>query len=259
MDAASGGCVESSTSHTLTSALTPPRTSMARRVETLAKIELFRSLNPAGIQRLDTQCSWRRASSKDWIIDYEDQSNDVFFVVSGKVRVKLQAPSGREVILREIKEGEFFGELAAIDKLPRSSGVIALTDVTIARMPALVFRDAVHAHADVCDQLLALLARQIRTLANRVNEFTNLDAKHRIYAEILRLSRPVNGSPKQAVVSPPPAHAEIAARVSIRREAVARELKSLERSGLLERRRGALIIIDVTKLRKAIEDASDMD
>jgi len=61
------------------------------------------------------------------------------------------------------------------------------------------------------------------------------------------------------VVSPPPAHAEIAARVSIRREAVARELKSLERSGLLERRRGALVLTDVNKLRKAIDDASGMD
>ena len=259
MDTASGERVESSTRHMLGSTLTPPKVSMARRVETLAKIALFRSLKPAEIQRLDTRCSWRRASSKDWIIDYQDQGNDVFFVVSGKVHVKLQAPSGREVILREIKEGEFFGELAAIDKLPRSSGIVALTEVTIARMPALVFRDAVHTHPDVCDKLLALLACQIRTLANRVNEFTNLDAKYRIYAEILRLSRPVTGNPKQAVVSPPPAHTEIAARVSIRREAVARELKSLERSGLLERRRGALVLTDVNKLRKAIDDASDMD
>ena len=96
MDAAYDGRVESSTCPT-------HRANMARRVETLAKIGLFRSLKPVEIQRLDTQCSWRRASSKDWIIDYQDQGNDVFFVVSGKVHVKLQAPSGREVILREIK------------------------------------------------------------------------------------------------------------------------------------------------------------
>ena len=146
MDTASGDSVENSARHMLGSALTPPRLNMARRVETLAKIALFCSLKPVEVQRLDTQCSWRRASAKDWIIDYQDQGNDVFFVVSGRVHVKLQAPSGREVILREIKEGEFFGELAAIDKLPRSSGIVALTEVTIARMPALVFRDAVHTH-----------------------------------------------------------------------------------------------------------------
>jgi CRP/FNR family cyclic AMP-dependent transcriptional regulator len=129
----------------------------------------------------------------------------------------------------------------------------------MARMRASVFRAAVHAHPDVCDQLLALLAGQIRTLANRVNEFTVLDARHRIYAELLRLSRPETGKPKQAVVSPPPVHAEIAARVSVRREAVARELKALERAGLIERRRGALALTDTGRLRQMIEQAFELN
>src|SRR5215470_3905976 len=125
-------------------------------------------------------------------------------------------------------------------------------------MPSSVFRTAVHSYPDVCDQLLALLASQIRMLANRVNEFTTLDARHRIYAELLRLSRSeTGGRPGQAVVSPPPAHAEIAARVSIRREAVTRELKSLERAGLIERRRGALVLTDTLRLRQLIEQASE--
>ena len=178
--------------------------------------------------------------------------------MSGTVRVKLQSVSGREVLLREINAGEFFGELAAIDNKPRSAGIVAVTAVTVARMPASVFRTAVHAHPDLCDQLLALLAGQIRNLANRVNEFTMLDSRHRIYAELLRLSRPEVGKPKRAVVSPPPVHAEIAARVSIRRETVARELKALERVGLVERRRGALVLTDTDELRRLVEQACEL-
>jgi len=232
---------------------------MSRKTETLAKIDLFRSLDEPAIEMLDTQCSWRRATRNQWIVDYQDTANDVFFIVSGTVRVKLQAVSGREVLLREINAGEFFGELAAIDGQPRSSGIVAVTDVTVARMPASVFRTTVHAHPAVCDQLLALLAGQVRILANRVNEFTTLDARHRIYAELLRLSRPEAGKSHQAVVSPPPVHAEIAARVSSRREAVARELKALERSGLIERRRGALVLTDTERLRQLIAQASETD
>jgi CRP/FNR family transcriptional regulator, cyclic AMP receptor protein len=230
---------------------------MSRKTETLAKIGLFRALDEPAIEQLDTQCSWRRASRNQWIVDYQDTSNDVFFVVSGTVRVKLQSIAGREVLLREINAGEFFGELAAIDGQPRSSGILAVTDVTVARMSAAVFRKTVHAHADICDQLLALLAGQIRILANRVNEFTTLDARHRIYAELLRLSRPEPGKARQALVSPPPVHAEIAARVSIRREAVARELKALERAGLIARRRGALVLTDTARLRELIEQATE--
>jgi CRP/FNR family cyclic AMP-dependent transcriptional regulator len=229
---------------------------MNRRTETLARIGLFQALDAKAIGDLDTQCSWRRVATGQWLIDYQDASSDVFFVVSGSVRVVIQS-AGREVLLRQINAGEFFGELAAIDGQPRSSGIIATTDVIIARMPASVFRAAVHAHPTVCDRLLEVLAVQIRTLANRVNEFSTLDVRYRIYAELLRLSRAEPGHPGHAIISPPPAHAEIAARVSTRRETVARELKALERNGLVVRRRGALALSDVRHLTRLVEEAID--
>jgi CRP/FNR family cyclic AMP-dependent transcriptional regulator len=230
---------------------------MVRQTETLAKIPLFRSLSADSIEKLDTRCSWRRVPGGQWLIDYQDASSNVFFVVSGAVRVVIQS-AGREVLLRQINAGEFFGELAAIDNVPRSTGIVAVIDVTIACMSAAVFRDLVHAHPDVCDQLLALLASQIRMLANRVNEFTTLDVRHRIYAELLRLSRPDPGNKSCAIISPPPVHSEIAARVSTRREAVARELKALERGRLIERRRGAIVLTDVDRLRRLINEAIDL-
>lgn len=225
------------------------------RAESLARIPLFRTLSAMAVAKLDRQCAWKRAAAGQWLLDYQDASDDVFFVVAGAVRVIIQS-GGRDVLLREIKAGEFFGELAAIDHQPRSSGIIAVLDVTIGRMPASVFRAAVHEHPDVCDQLLALLAGQIRMLANRVHEFATLDVPHRIAAELLRLSRP-DKEPGRAIVSPPPIHAEIAARVSTRREAVARQLNALERAGLIERRRGAIVLTDVDRLRRQVDEAAD--
>jgi CRP/FNR family transcriptional regulator, cyclic AMP receptor protein len=232
---------------------------MRQKIETLAAVALFRSLDANKIQLLNTQCSWRQVPQNQWIIDHEDTSNDVIFVVSGVAHVKLQSISGREVMLREIKAGEFFGELAAIDNQPRSAGIVAVTNVTIARMSASVFRATIHAHPAVCDQLLARLSAEIRKLANRINEFTTLDARFRLYAELLRLARPAVGGRKDAVISPPPVHAEIAARISSRREAVARELKALERSGLVQRRQGSLVLTDPDRLRDMIDRAVEPD
>ena len=96
----------------------------------MANVPLFRSLAADAIAALDTQCSWRRAPGGQWIIDYQDANRDVFFVVTGAVRVVIQS-AGREVLLRQINAGEFFGELAAIDNAPRSSGIVAMTDVTV--------------------------------------------------------------------------------------------------------------------------------
>jgi CRP/FNR family transcriptional regulator, cyclic AMP receptor protein len=122
-------------------------------------------------------------------------------------------------------------------------------------MPASLFREIVSKYLDVSEKLLQLLVARIRALTQRINEFSSMQVKHRIYAELLRRSRTDPADHRQAIVSPPPVHSEIASRVSTRREMVARELKALERAGLLTRRRGALVITSVTELVQRIESA----
>src|SRR4029079_12996562 len=96
--------------------------------ETLADVPMFRLLEPAAVKALDARCDWRRVAAKEWVIDYQDDGIDVFFIVAGSVRVLIYAKSGREVILADLDAGGFFGEMAPIDGHPRSASVLALTD-----------------------------------------------------------------------------------------------------------------------------------
>ena len=227
---------------------------MARQSETLARFALFRSLDKDVIQRLDSQCIWRRVRAGETLIAYEDDSVDLFFAAYGRLRVTIQPVTGTEIILRDLCEGEFFGELAAIDGRPRSASVVAMTNSVVARMTPTVLREAVHGHPDVCDQLLALLASQVRMLAQRLMELSSLDVRHRIYSELLRLAN-TEASGGETKISPPPKHGEIAARISARREGVNRELRSLEKEGLIERRRGAIVLLNPSELHARIERA----
>ena len=61
------------------------------------------------------------------------------------------------------------------------------------------------------------------------------------------------GTEHGAVISPPPRQIDIAARIGTRREPVAREMKALERAGLLKRNRGALEIADTERLQGLLE------
>jgi CRP/FNR family cyclic AMP-dependent transcriptional regulator len=226
------------------------------QAETLAHQPLFAGLAAADIASLDAKCRWRRIEGGQWLLDVGQGGTDVFFVLQGRLRVMLPS-AGREVILRDLAEGDVFGELAAIDGGPRSAGIVALTSAVVGRMQASHFLAAVHQHPSVCDRVLRRLASEIRKLANQVDEFSNLTVGRRLRAELLRMAKPRGQDERIWIISPPPTHAELAARIATHREGVTRELKALERAGLVERRRGALALLDLDALRRAIKDADD--
>ena len=225
---------------------------MARGSESLGRTPLFASLDEEDVRTLDSRCVWRKVNAGEWVIDDHSDGTDVFFVLHGHARVIL-GTLGREIILRDIHDGEYFGELSAIDGRPRSAGILAVTDTVVARMSAAEFRETIHRYPKVCDKVLATLAAAIRTLNNRTNEQANFDVRERLCAELLRLSRPT--AEGRIVVSPPPTHAELAARISTHREAVTKILNALEREGAIARTRGAIALTNPEHLRRIIAEA----
>ncbi len=225
---------------------------MIRESETLGRMPLFASLDADEIRSLDTRCIWRKVGAGEWVIDYQSEGTDVFFVHSGHARVVI-VTSGREIILRDIHPGEYFGEYSAIDGLPRSAAIRAIADTVVARMTAPVFWEAIHRHPDVREKVLKTLVTGIRALNDRTNERANLDARHRLYSELLRLSRTTTDG--RVIVSPPPTHAELAARISTHREAVTKFLNALKRSGAIARTQGAIVLTDPDLLRRIVAEA----
>src|SRR3712207_9596471 len=92
----------------------------------LAGIALFKD---AGIDLtpFEARSRWRRFEPDEILVDFDDLSTDVYFLLSGEVRIMIRTPSGKEVIFGEMRGGQFFGELSALDGVKRSANVTALT------------------------------------------------------------------------------------------------------------------------------------
>lgn len=229
---------------------------MERVKQTLGGIELLQTLSPGDIEALGRRCTWRRYHADQQIVGHADETNDVFFIVEGQVRVIVYSVSGKAVNYRDLGRGQTFGELSAIDGQPRSANVVALTESLIATMPAATFWEVLGNHPAVAAATLRRLTHLVRSLSDRIFEFSTLAVKNRIHAELLRLARERSSGDHTAVLSPAPTHAEIAARISTHREAVTRELNELSRAGLIERRQGSLIIRDVGRLARMVSEVT---
>lgn len=222
---------------------------------TLAGTDLLKDVPEDRIAALNERCRWRHFEPDDVILNLDDKTTDVHFIIRGEVRVTVFSQTGRTVIMRDFKAGDQFGEYAAIDGEPRSASIVALTRTVVAQMAAGTFQDLLAEFPGTALQVMRSMAGAIRTLNERVVEFSTLGVRNRIHAELLRLARAgriVDGAGR---ISPPPTHAEIAARISTHREAVTRELKQLERQELLERTRGAIVIKNLAEFERMVEDA----
>jgi len=228
-------------------------------MQSLARVAFFADITGVDFDRLSRRCSWKNYDEGEVVVDYEDLSTDVYFILSGEVRVLIRTAAGKEIILGEMRTGQFFGELAAIDGVKRSANVTALNRTALCIMPAPVFMEIVLSASAACERVLRLLTGRVRELNSRLAEHSIFDLKHRLYSELLRLSQPRAGHAGQRVISPPPFHHVLAARIGCRREQITRELSTLTTEKLIEKNRGALVILKPAVLEHRLSEAMRED
>jgi CRP/FNR family transcriptional regulator, cyclic AMP receptor protein len=221
----------------------------------LAAISAFKALDARCLDTIAPQFATRTFKRNQTVIAHNDTSTDVYFVLEGLLRATMFSPAGREISYQDLQAGDMFGELAAIDQLPRSTHVIALKDTRLAIISRHGFMQLMEQHPAIAQATLQKMATLVRFLCDRVYEFGALDVNHRIRAELVRLAVVCESQtgqppeqPQRAIIPNMPTHQEIANRLATHREAVSRELRCLEKSGLIEKQKSALIINDYQKL-----------
>lgn len=222
--------------------------------DTLNEILLLSELSDDEVEVIEKNCRWKTYGSGEQIIDQHSDSRDIFFVAAGRVRVVNYSLSGREITFDDLEPGSHFGELAAIDGLPRSASVMALDDVRIASLPADQFSAIVLEHPAIALKLMKHLAHLVRTSTSRIMELSTLGANNRIHADLLRMARKITEDDMTATISPIPVHSDVASRVSTTRETVARVMNDLARKGIVERQKNALVVKDLERLEDMVED-----
>lgn len=218
----------------------------------LKRVRLLESMPAPALEQLALQCRWRRFRAEQRIISREAQDQDVYLIISGRVRVTSFSASGRQVTYRDIQAGDWFGDFAAIDGLSRSTDIITLDDTLVAVMAPELFRRLLHEYPNACDQVLLRLVTSVRNLTERIFDLSTLGVQNRLHAELLRLAREAGVSNNRARIDPAPKHAEISSQISTYREQVTRELSALVKQGLLERSGRALVIRDVAQLEQIV-------
>ncbi len=224
----------------------------------LSTIKAFQALDKTSLEDIAQHCVMRNFAAGETIISYQELSTTVFFLVSGSVKATMFTPQGREISYQELQPGEMFGELAALDHMPRSTSVIAIGDVSLISVGGEAFMQILSSYPGIAQQTLKKMAGVIRFLCDRVYNYGALDVNNRIRQELCRLAADYgeveDGQPEAIVISSMPKQQELANRLATHREAVSRELRSLEKAGIIEKRKGQIVIYDLKRLEQLVNN-----
>jgi CRP-like cAMP-binding protein len=130
--------------------------------ELLRQVPLFSSLDDSDLESLADEFNERRFVAGDKIA-LEGEGGLMFFVVeSGEATVAVHGePVGK------LGPGASFGEVALIDRRPRTATVTAASDLRTFALPVFVFRPFVEARPQVAWKLLEAMADRLEAAESR--------------------------------------------------------------------------------------------
>ena len=221
--------------------------------EFLAKVPVFGALDESARSELARYLKPAKYKKEAVVLSREEPGSALFLLAKGKVKVVLYGPSGREVILSMLKDGDFFGEMSLLDGQPRSASVVAVADSEVLMLDRNDFVRFIETKPSVVLSILGEMSRRLREADQKIGSLALLDVYGRVARALLDLARK-EGEKTDAgvVVKERPTHQQLAGMVGTSRETVSRVMSELQKQGYLRTQGKRLILTQGEALEESL-------
>ena len=215
-------------------------------LDILRRSPLFATLDDAAFKLL-TDDIQEIDLSRNAVLFYEgDQGDQLFAVLSGKVKLGRTAADGRENMVALMGPGDVFGEMALFDPSPRSTNAVAVSETRLAAIKHESFKRAQRQDPSISDQVTKTLARRLRH-----SNLVFSDVPGRLAKALLdladRFGRPATDG---ILVAHELTQEELAQLVGASRETVNKALAEFVSRGWIRLEARAVVILDLPRLRQ---------
>lgn len=222
---------------------TIPKEQMLKK---LASLPMFSDLSTEGLETMATIVTYQAYPKGSTIVSQNDMGTSMFLLVSGRVKVALASPQGKELVLNYLNAPAHFGEMALVEALPRTADVLAVTDVEAFSLDGKDLSTAIRQQPRLAVSLIATLSRRLRHTIGRLEDMAFHDASHRIIRVLMNLATVGLDSRGSAVIEGM-THYDIATLAGTSRETTSRVISNLAKEGTITAE-GRRITVDLDAL-----------
>ena len=204
----------------------------------LKRMPFFADLSEASLQTLARASKFTHVEKEQFIFLQADPSEKVYLVRSGLISIVLESPDGREMVINEMRPGDFFGEVGVLTRQPRSTSAIARTDSELLVLPRQAFLGIIDGEPVLARRMLEMTANRLRGSSERESALAFLDAQARLARLLLQLEKQ---QPDKGYITI--SQEELAQRTGQTRQTVAKALGRWRRAGWLITGRGRIMLL----------------
>ncbi len=198
-------------------------------INLLKLVPLFSSLKDEELDTILNHSSKVNYPKNKIIFLEEEEGNELYMILKGRVKVVRISESGEEITLAVLQKGDFFGEMSLLDGKPRSATVVSDEDSILILFNTNNFEKVIEKYPRIALKLLKELTSRLRKADDLIGNLAFLNVSGRIAGILLQLAEEHGQKTKEGViVISRPTHQAIANMVGSSRETVTRVLKRFE-------------------------------
>jgi len=232
----------------------PPQSQRPKGGPTLTKrdylltMDVFRDLPPEQITMIEHATVMRTISKGQVIYSQEDRAEALFLLKRGRVSIYRLTPSGKRLELATIGPKAFFGEMPQLGESLRHAFAEAAEESLLCVMSRADVERLICEQPQVALRMIEVLGRRLAASEARLEELAYRSAPARVAAVLLRLTEGRTGT--EVAVT----HQEIGDIIGALRETVTKILDEFQADGLVELRRGHVLLLNAERLRCRLEE-----
>jgi len=216
----------------------------------LKKIPLFASLGQADQEHLATLVRRKTIRKGELLFRQGDEGTALYLILQGRIKISVSRRTDT-VTLAILGQGEFLGEMALLDDLPRSADAMALEDSQLYALNRKDFLSFLKNNENAVHAVLASLSSRLRKTDNLLAEMCFLNLSARLVNKLAELAEPLvaNETGPQACTLKI-SQQELGDILGVARESINKELKSLRGKGYVSTARNTILIHDLELFKK---------
>lgn len=210
----------------------------------LKQVSFFKDLSNGDIRKIFSIAGIKIYGPGQMVFAKADMGNTFFIVKTGRIKI-FTAVGGKKKTFAYLKKGDFFGEMSLLGGKVRSASAQAVEESELFVISRKNFKRLILENPDFSLKLLHTLADRLHKANKDVESMLFHNILGRLAEAILDLSKDKPSKPLKMAID----QNELAQYLGTTRVPVCRAINTLKRSGIIDYRRGELIVLNHTRLQ----------